>query len=85
MTESKQRTWDQERVALILLEAIEVDDNIGQAIEKLTDLLGSVRAEAIGWTWTHACKQYEEGRDPNRQEMPALLARAKDDLNPDRE
>ena len=85
MTESNKRTWDRERVALILLEAIEVDDNIGQAIDQLTELLGSVRAEAIGWTWTEACNQHSRGLDPRRTEIPSLLPRAKDDLNPDRE
>lgn len=85
MSESRKRTWDQERIALILLEAIEVDDNIGQGIEKLTELLGSVRAETVGWTWTVACQHHAQGRDPQRQKMPELLVQAKADLNPDRE
>lgn len=85
MSGSKQRTWDQERVALILLEAIEVDDNIGQAIEKLTELLGSVRKETLNWTWTVACQHHAHGRDPRKQSLLELETNATSDLNPDRE
>ena len=85
MTESKPNSWDRERIALILLDAIEVDDNIGQAIEKLTELLGSVRAEAVGWAWTEACSQHDRGMDPRLMPIPELLEKSNADLNPIRE
>ena len=82
-------TWDRERVADIVNAMLDDPDPIGiypttRCFDKLTELLGSVRAEAIGWTWTEACSQYDRGMDPRRFEMPLLLTKATADLNPER-
>lgn len=91
MSESNMSSWDRERIRTVLTEAFAspgdngYQDSVGQALSKLTDLLGSVRAEAIGWTWTEACSQYDRGMDPRRSQIPELLERASADLNPERE
>lgn len=92
MSESRESSWDRERVTTILHEEIGDEFYIdhgplgpGHAVEKLVELLGSVRAEAIGWTWTEACSQHDRGLDPRRFEMPLLLDKAKADLNPERD
>lgn len=93
MSESEKNSWDRERVKKILHEEIGdahyiehgPEGDAGHAIEKLTELLGSVRAEAIGWTWTEACSQHGKGLDPRRFKVPLLMDKAQADLNPDRE
>lgn len=52
--------------------------------KRLVEFLGSVRAEAIGWTWTEACSQYSKGLNPGKYEVPKLLEKAAEDLNPER-
>lgn len=61
------------------------DQALPDAIEAVVELLGSVRAEAIGWTWTEACSMHDKGLDPRTFEVPILMDRASADLNPDRE
>jgi len=83
-------TWDRERVADIVNAMLDDPDLIGiypttACFDKLTELLGSVRVEAIGWTWQTACQQYASGRDPGRTLIPELLKKATADLNPERE
>lgn len=78
-------TWDRERVGEILIDAIQNEnDEIEEAISRLEEFVSQVRAEAVGWTWTEACAQYDQGRDPRAQEMPELWEKAKENLNPDR-
>lgn len=81
----KPPTWDEERVKTILDELLPPNTRAqrrNDCLAAVTSLLASVRAEAIGWTWTEACSQYDRGLDPRRSEVPALLERAKQDLNP---
>jgi hypothetical protein len=84
-------TWDEERAWKIINTAFEeitagkrgsVDEF--SCAKDLVELLGSVRAETIGWTWTEACSQHDRGMDVRRQEIPALLEKARADLNPER-
>ena len=93
MSESKKSSWDRERVTTILHEEIGdpfyidhgPEGDAGHATDKLTELLGSVRAEAIGWAWTEACSQHDKGLDPKRFEVPLLMDKANADLNPERD
>ncbi len=83
-------TYDRERVANIVNAMLEDPNPIGiysttKCFDKLEALLGGVRSEAIGWTWTEARLQYSKGLDPHRSEIPKLLERALADLNPERE
>lgn len=84
-------TWDEERAWSIINTAFEeiaagkkgsVDEF--SCAKDLVELLGEVRAEAIGWTWTEACSQSDRGMDVRRFEVPLLLDKAKADLNPER-
>ena len=56
-----------------------------ECINELEKLLGDVRAEAIQYTWTEACSQYDRGLDPRRFTVPQLVEKAREDLNPKRE
>lgn len=92
MSESEKSSWDRERVTTILHEEIGDEYYIthgpveaGHATEKLTELLGSVRAEAIGWVWSEACSQHARGLDPRKFEVPLLMDKANADLNPERD
>lgn len=73
--------WDRER----LLEIVCVNEDWGDGADAICELIAGVRAEAIGWTWTEACSQYDKGLDVRHQIMPDLLDRAVLDLNPERE
>lgn len=77
--------YDSERVASILLATIEEDNNIGQAIEKLTELLGSVRRDTLEWTWAEARNGYDRGMIPHQRDLVELRKKVEEDLNPDRE
>jgi hypothetical protein len=84
-------TWDEERAWQIINTAFEEITSgqtgaVGkfQCAKDLVDLLGSVRAEAVGWTWTEACSQHDRGMDVRRYEVPLLLDKVKEDLNPER-
>lgn len=89
MSESKQNSWDRERIreAILNLEItvgpLETTER-DEIVHQLVELLGSVRAEAIGWTWTEACSQHDRGMDPRNFEVPKLLEMANADLNPER-
>ena len=95
MSESEQSSWDKERAKDIIDKAVEeilpnTEMKEGtveefQCYKDMVELLGSVRAEAIGWTWAEACSQHDKGLDPRRFEVPLLMDKAKADLNPDRE
>ena len=86
-------TWDEERVKEVINQAFE--DILHQdgpkmtsefsSFKKMVELLGSVRAETIGWTWVEACNQHDRGMDPRFYEVPKLLEKAKADLNPERD
>jgi hypothetical protein len=83
--------WDEERAWQIIDTAFE-EIKAGrtgpadkfQCAKDLVDLLGSVRAEAIGWTWTEARSQHDRGMDPRNFEVPKLLEMSNADLNPER-
>ncbi len=86
-------TWDEERAKGIINQAFEDILNVEgvkltseyPSFKKLVELLGSVRAETIGWTWVEACNQASRGMDPRFFEVPKLLAKAEEDLNPERD
>lgn len=85
-------TWDETRTRELVIQAGK-DANFSALqiaalvplSEKMVELLGSVRAEAVGWTWTHARNQRDRGMDHHRQPMPELLKMAAADLNPERD
>ena len=52
--------------------------------DKLERLVSSVRDEAVAYTWTEACSQYDRGMDPRNFTIPLLVQKARDDLNPER-
>jgi len=83
-------TYDRERVVAIVNEMLDDPNPIGiypttKCFDKLQELLGSVRAQAVEWAWTEACSQHDKGLDPRRFEIPLLLTKATADLNPERE
>lgn len=83
-------TYDKERVADIVNAMLDDPDPIGiypttRCFDQLQELLGSVRAEAIGWTWTEACSQYDRGMDPRLTAISQLMIKAAPELNPERE
>lgn len=92
MSESEKSSWDRERVNELVIQAGK-DANLSPLkivalvplAEKVVELLGSVRAEAIKWTWSEACSQHDKGLDPKRFKVPLLMDKANADLNPDRE
>lgn len=84
-------TWDEER-------ALEIIDQACQdalypvgytkefdSFKKMVELLGKVRMEAVGWTWTEACSQHDRGMDPRFYEMSNLVKKSLADLNPERD
>ena len=86
-------TWDEERVKEVINQAFEDILNAEgpsltseyPSFKKMVELLGSVRAETIGWTWVEACNQASRGMDPRFFEVPKLLEKAQADLNPERD
>ena len=77
-------TWDEERIQ-DLLRVLSGKFRRRVTTKEIQELVAGVRAEAIEWTWTVACQQHAQGRDPNKQPMPELLERASADLNPERD
>lgn len=79
--------YDRERLIEIVHEVVYGDRpdmyRVEKCYDQLEELLGSVRAEAVGHTWTEACSQYDKGMDPRLFEMPLLLKKAIADLNPE--
>ena len=84
---SKKSSWDRERIDETWVEHIDDHwvDGREQFTQAMVELLGSVREEAIDWTWTHACNQRDRGMDHHKQPIPELLAMAAADLNPERD
>ena len=83
-------TWDRERVHKIIREMLNNPDRSGvypttECYDQLTELLGEVRTEALGWAWQQACQQHDQGRDPRRTPIPEIIKKAAPDLNPKRE
>jgi hypothetical protein len=84
--------WDKERLVEIVTEVgkeaglspIHISALGTALVEPMEKLIDGVRAEAIGWTWTEACSQYDKGLDVRLQLMPELLDKALADLNPER-
>ncbi len=57
-------------------------DTLAKNLDRIEAFVTQARVQAIGWTWTEACSQYDKGLDPRNQEVPQLLERADADLNP---
>ncbi len=53
-----------------------------EAYNKFEELLQRTRIEAVGWTWSEACIQLDNGEDPRKYEQSQLIKRATKDLNP---
>jgi len=49
---------------------------------KLEALLQRVRMEACGWTWSVACIELDNDRDPRQYEEGKLIEKIEQDLNP---
>jgi len=85
-------TWDEERAAEVLNACFDEVLNTTKpkhvtefdSYLKLVEFLGSVRAEAVGWTWAEACSAYSKGLDPGKYEIAKLSEKAIEDLNPER-
>ncbi len=82
--------YDRERVTKIVDKMLDDARRRGiyqtdECINELEKLLGEVRAEAMGYTWTEACSQYDRGMDPRNYTIPLLIEKANEDLNPKRE
>jgi hypothetical protein len=82
--------WDRERVTKIIDKMLDDARRRGiyqtdECINELENLLGEVRNEAMGYTWTEACSQYDKGMDPRNFTIPTLIAKANADLNPEKE
>ncbi len=82
--------YDQERVTKILDKMLDDARRRGiyqteECIKELTALLKEVRHEAMGYTWTEACSQYDRGMDPRNYTIPLLIEKANEDLNPKRD
>ena len=79
-------TWDEERILLLLqTKFFRIPSRRRNTVAEIEKLVAEIRTEAIGWTWTIACQQHAQGRDPNKQPMPELLEMASADLNPERD
>jgi hypothetical protein len=84
--------WDEERAKEIvdqcfdeiLHSKIPMHVTEFDSFKKMVEFLGSVRNEAIGWTWTEACSQYSKGLNPGKSSVPELVEKAQADLNPER-
>ena len=82
--------FDRERVVEIIDKMLDDARRRGiyqtdECINELEKLLGGVRMEAVGYTWTEACSQYDRGMDPRNYTIPLLMEKAEADLNPERE
>jgi len=84
-------TWDEERAWKTIETGFEeiiagkkgtVDEFA--CFKDMVELLGSVRDEAIQWAWAEARNGYDRGMVPHQRDLADLLAKAKDDLNPER-
>ena len=81
--------YDRERVCKIIDKMLDDARRRGiyqtdECINELEKLLGGVRQEAVGYTWTEACSQYDKGMDPRNYTVPLLMEKADSDLNPER-
>ena len=82
--------YDRQRVTKILDKMLDNARRKGiyqmeECTDELEELVGHVRAEAITYTWTEACSQYDRGMDPRNYTIPLLVEKAAADLNPKRE
>lgn len=81
--------YDRERIVSIIEKMLDDARRRGiyqtdECINSLEKLVGDVRAEAMSYTWTEACSQYDRGMDPRNFTIPQLIEKAKEDLNPKR-
>ncbi len=81
--------YDRERVEKILEEMLMEARSRGiyqtkVPTDKLEQLLGEVRSEAVEYTWREACSQYDRGMDPRNFTISLLVNKSIDDLNPER-
>jgi hypothetical protein len=82
--------YDRERVVKIIDKMLDDARRRGiyqtdECINELEKLLKEVRTEAVGYTWTEACSQYDRGMDPRNFTVPLLMEKANEDLNPARD
>lgn len=82
--------YDRERIITIVEELFDSARRSGvyqmdECYAKLENLVGEVRTEAIGYTWTEACSQYDRGMDPRNFTISLLMEKASADLNPERD
>lgn len=82
--------FDRQRVTAIIDKMLDDARRRGiyqtdECINELEKLLGEVRGEAMGYTWTEACSQYDRGMDPRNYTIPLLIEKANEDLNPKRD
>jgi len=82
--------FDRERVITIIDKMLDNARRKGiyqtdECTDELEKLIGEVRVEAVGYTWTEACSQYDRGMDPRNFTIPLLMEKAAADLNPERD
>lgn len=82
--------YDRQRVNTILEKMVQNAQRKGiyqleECTDELEKLVGDVRSEAVNYTWTEACSQYDRGMDPRNFTIPLLVEKAISDLNPKRE
>ena len=81
---------DRERVVKIIDKMLDDARRRGiyqtdECIDELEKLIAEVRTEAVGYTWTEACSQYDRGMDPRNFTVPLLMEKADADLNPEKD
>ena len=69
------------------MQMVQIDESLVQRIEKLEAEIVQLRKErdeavilGIGWAYADACCALDRGDDPRTMEVPAMLERAKRDL-----
>lgn len=53
-----------------------------ETLDRLEQLIATIRFEAVGWAWAEACIRLDKGQDLRRSTIGELIDRAKIDLNP---
>lgn len=53
-----------------------------ETLDKLEQLIATVRFEAVGWAWAEACIRLDNGEELRRSLIGKLVDEAKKDLNP---
>jgi len=82
--------YDRERINKIIDKMLDDARRRGiyqteECTDELEKLIGDVRSEAVNYTWTEACSQYDRGMDPRNFTISLLVEKSRADLNPKRE